>query len=89
MLVLNGKIKTVYVSDRNPDSPDHINNQPLAVREAVEAMCKEIGHGLTLKNLTDDDSSGSLRMCFNIYSLDKWRKSFIYQGNMNFKEDLW
>lgn len=89
MLVINGKIKTVYVSDRNPHSPDHINNQPLAVREAVEKMCAEIGHRLTLKNLTDDDSSGSLRMCFNIYALDKWRKSFKYEGNKSFKQDLW
>ena len=88
-LVVNGKIKTVYVSDRNPTSPDHINNQPLAIKEAVEKMCLEIGHGLTLKNLTEDDENGSLRMCFNIYSLDKWRKAFIYQGNNLFKNDLW
>ena len=52
-------------------------------------MCKEIGHGLTLKNLTDDDENGSLRMCFNLYSLAKWAKNFEYAGNDQYKEDLW
>ena len=59
------------------------------VKEAVEKLCEEIGHGLTLKNLTDDDENGSLRMCFNIYALDKWRKTFTYEGNTKFKEELW
>lgn len=88
-IVVNGKMKSVYVSSRNPDSPDHINNQSKAVKEAVEKLCEEIGHGLTLKNLTDDDENGSLRMCFNIYALDKWRKTFTYEGNTKFKEELW
>lgn len=89
MLVINGKIKSVYVSNRNEMSPDHIKNQSLAVREAVEALCKKIGHGLTLKNLTDDDENGSLRMCFNLYSLNEWRKNFKYIGSDVFKEELW
>lgn len=87
-IVINGKVKTVYVSNRNPDSPDHITNQPLAVREAVEELCKEIGHGIELKHLLEDDN-GSLRMIFNLYALDKWRKEFEYKGNTLFKESLW
>ena len=89
MLVVNGKIKTVYVSDRHPDSDDHINNQTKAVKDAVEKICKEVGHGITLKNLVEDDTNGSLRMLFNLYSLNDWKKSFKYRGTEEFKEDLW
>ena len=88
MLVVNGKIKSVYVSNRNPDSPEHISNQPLAIKEAIEKECKEIGYGYTLDALINDDS-GALRPIWNLIQLDKWRKSFEYQGNNLFKEDLW
>lgn len=88
MLIVNGKIKSVYVSNRNPDAPDHITNANLAVREAVEKMCEKVGHGITLKDLLEDDN-GSLRMIFNLYSLDEWRKNFKYQGSNEFKQDLW
>lgn len=88
MLVVNGKIKTVYVSNRNPDSPDHINNQPQAIKDAIEQECKYIGHGFTIDALINDDS-GSLRPIWNLIELDKWRKSFKYEGNNLFKNDLW
>ena len=87
MLVLNGKIKSVYVSDRNPDSPDHINNQPLAVREAVDKICKEVGHGITLDDLVND-SKGGLRAIFNLYSLHDWMSQFKYEGNDMYAVDL-
>lgn len=89
MLVVNGKIKTVTVSDRQLLSADHINNQPIAIREAVEKMCQKIGHGITLKSLVEEDSTGSLRMLFNIYSLNTWKKDFEYIGTDTFKEELW
>lgn len=88
MLVVNGKIKTVYVSNRNPQAPDHINNQSSAVREAVERMCDEIGHGITLQHLIDDEK-GNLRPIFNLYSLHKWMVNFKYEGNTCFKTELW
>ena len=88
MLVVNGKIKTVYVSNRNPQAPDHINNQSSAVREAVEKMCDEIGHGITLQHLIDDEK-GNLRPIFNLYSLHKWMVNFRYEGNTCFKTELW
>lgn len=88
MIVVNGKIKTIYVSNRNPDSPDHINNQPLAIKEAIENECKKIGHGFTLDALTNDEN-GSLRPIWNLIVLDQWRKSFKYEGNNLFKNDLW
>ena len=88
MVVVNGKVKTIYVSNRNPNSPDHINNQPLAVREAVDKICKEIGHGITLKDLVEDEK-GNLRPIFNLYSLHKWMSSFKYEGTTSFKADLW
>ena len=88
MLVVNGKIKTVYVSNRNPESPDHINNQSPAVKEAVEKMCKEVGHGITLQHLIDDEKGG-LRPIFNLYSLHKWMSDFEYLGDTSFKQDLW
>lgn len=88
IIVMNGKVKSVYVSNRNPNAQDHINNQNLAVRESVEKICKEIGHGITLQHLLDDEK-GSLRMLFNLYSLDKWRKEYKYEGNNSFKVELW
>ena len=87
MIVVNGKIKTVYVSNRNPDSPEHINNQSPAIREAIEKECINIGHGFTIDALVNDDS-GSLRPIWNLIALDKWRKSFKYEGNDLFKVDL-
>ena len=89
MIVVNGKIKTVTVSDRQKLSPDHINNQPKAVKEAVDKVCKKIGHGFTLKSLTEEDEKGSLRIAFNLYSLNDWKQSFQYKGTQEFKEDLW
>lgn len=89
MLIVNGKTKTVYVSDRNPMDPDHILNQPLAVREAVEAIIHRIGHGLTLNDLIYNDPKGTLRTCFNIYSLNDWIQNMRYEGNNLFKESLW
>lgn len=88
MIVVNGKIKTVYVSNRNLNSPDHINNQPKALQEAVEKLCTEMGHGITLQSLIDDDK-GAIRPLFNLISLNKWKQNFKYIGNTSFKEDLW
>ncbi|MBQ3420765.1 MAG: hypothetical protein IJH34_03685 [Romboutsia sp.] len=89
MLVINGKVKTVYVSDRNMLSPDHINNQPLAVREAVEQECRRVGHGLTLNDLIYNDPKGQYRALFNLYSLSDWSDNFTYEGTDVYKEDLW
>lgn len=88
MIVVNGKIKTTYVSNRNELSADHIKNQPEAVRAAVEKKCKEIGHGITLDALMNDDN-GSLRIAFNLYALNEWKQNFKYIGTQEFKEDLW
>ena len=88
MIIVNGRIKSIYVSNRNLNSPDHINNQPLAIREAVEKECKEMGHGITLQSLIDDDK-GAIRPLFNLISLNKWKQNFKYLGNEDFKEDLW
>lgn len=87
-LVIGAKIKTVYVSNRNPHDPDHITNQSPAVKQAVEDMCHKIGHGITLQALLDDDK-GNLRPLVNLYSLDEWRKSFVYKGTTSFKKSLW
>lgn len=88
MIVVNGKIKTIYVSNRNLDAPDHINHQPLAVKEAVDKLCQEFGHGFSVEALVNDDK-GSLRPLFNLMSLNRWKQSFTYEGNQMFKEDLW
>lgn len=88
MIVVNGKIKTVYVSNRNLNSPDHINHQPLAIKEAVQKLCDEFGHGLTVEALVNDDK-GSLRPLFNLFTLNKWKQSFEYEGNKMFKNELW
>ena len=59
MLVVNGKIKQVYVSDRNKTSPDHYINQPTAVKEAEAEMCEKIGHGIKIKHLLEEDTNGN------------------------------
>lgn len=88
MVIVNGKIKTVYVSNRNLNSPDHINNQPKAIRDSIENVCKEMGHGITLQSLIDDDK-GNIRPLFNLISLNKWKESFKLNYVKTFKEDLW
>lgn len=88
MIVVNGKIKTVYVSNRNLNSPDHINHQPLAIKEAVEKEVKKFGHGLTVQALIDDDK-GSLRPLFNLFSLNQWKQNFQLEVDSSYKEDLW
>ena len=87
-VIVNDKIKSIYVSNRNPNAPDHITNQPLAIQEAVAKIVSDIGHGLTLKDLLEDEN-GALRICFNIYSINKWCREFVYKGTDEFKEDLW
>lgn len=88
MIVVNGKIKSIYVSNRNLDDPDHILHQPAAVQEAVEQVCRDLGHGFTIDALVNDDK-GALRPLFNLMSLNRWKQSFIYEGNQMFKETLW
>lgn len=88
MIVINGKIKTVYVSNRNLNSPDHINQQSPAIREAIEKECKELGYGITIQSLIDDEK-GAIRPLFNLLSLNKWKQNFKYEGTNDFKESLW
>ena len=88
MLVVNGKAKTICVSDRKKLDKEYILNQSPAVIDEVNKICKEMGHGITLESLLDD-SDGKLRICFNLYSLHNWMKNFNYEGNDFFKEDLW
>ena len=88
MLVVNGKIKTVIVSNRQKLSDDYILNQPATVIDEVDNMCKKIGHGITLQSLIDDEK-GELRGIFNLYSLHDWMCNFKYIGTQEFKEDLW
>lgn len=88
MIVVNGKIKSIYVSNRNLEAPDHINHQPAAIKEAVEKICQELGHGFSIEALVNDDK-GALRPLFNLMSLNKWKQSFVYEGNEMFKEVLW
>jgi hypothetical protein len=89
MLVVNGKVKSIYVSDRHMDSSDHILNQPQAIKEAVEEECKRIGHGLTLNDLIYNDPKGQYRALFNLFSLHEWSSNFVYEGTDQFKESLW
>ena len=89
MIPMNGKMKTIYVSDRNTLSPEHIYNQSKAVQDDVSRLRADIGHGMTLKNLCEDDPKGDLKMLFNLYALNTWKKNFKYEGDTQFKEELW
>lgn len=89
MIPTNGKLKTIYISDRNLEVRDHIYNQSQGVIDAVSKICEKIGHGMTLENLYKDDPHSYLKMFFNLYALDEWRKNFKYEGSHEYKEDLW
>ena len=75
MIVINGKIKTVVASSRQLINPDHLKYQPKAVKDEFDRICAMIGHGVTVQSLIDDIDDG-LRMIFNLYSLNEWRKNF-------------
>lgn len=64
-----------------------IINSP-AVKKAVEDACKKMGHGMSIEALVNDDR-GALRPLFNLFQLNEWKKSFVYRGNDDVKEDLW
>lgn len=89
LLCVNHAIKQVYVSNRNPDHPNHFNNLSVSVQDEVRKICAEIGHGISIDNLINDDENGALRCIFNLYSLDKWRKEFQFNGNKLYSADLW
>ena len=54
MLVVNGKAKTICVSDRKKLDKEYILNQSPAVIDEVNKICKEMGHGITLESLVND-----------------------------------
>lgn len=89
LIPVNGKVKTILVSDRKKTDPLHIYNQPQAIRNAVEKECEEIGYGLNVHELVENDETGKRRMLFNLFSLNKWRINFKYSGNNIFKQNLW
>lgn len=84
----NNKMKLVYVSDRDKNSNNHINNKNVTLRKYVDDMCKTIGHGLTLEALSQDPN-GALRGIFNLYVINDWANNFKFKGNDLFKSELW
>lgn len=88
IIVVNGRAKRVYVSERGQAEADHINNQSDAVKQAVEHVCNRIGHGITLEQLCKDECS-YLRSIFNLYSLDEWRRDFNCEYCNTTKQELW
>lgn len=88
MLVINGNIKTVYVSNRNPLSPDHYNFQSQAIKDAINDFAKQLNCGLTVEDLLNDEN-GSYRMIWNLYALHQWSSTFKYENEEIYKEDLW
>lgn len=89
LIVNNGRIDVVCVSDRQLGSPNHILNKSKALQEAVEKECQRIGKGLTLNDLIYNDPTATLRKTFNLYSLHDWAMNYQYAGTDEFKEDLW
>lgn len=88
LVVVNSRTKSINVSNRDLLNPNHINNQPLSVRQAIDDVCAKFGHGLTLQKIVEDDK-GDYRALFNLFSLNEWKKNFKYVGTPEFKEDLW
>lgn len=89
LIPVNGKVKTILVSNRKLTDPTHIYNQPQAIKDAVENICNKIGYGLNIKELVENDDTGRRRMLFNLFSLNDWRINFKYEGTNLFKQDLW
>ena len=88
MIIVNGKIKTIYVSNRNLNSDEHIYHQNQAIKDTVETWCKKFGYGLSIDALVNDDK-GNYRMVWNLLMLNEWRNNFNYEGSQEFKQDLW
>lgn len=86
LLPRNGTAKLINVSDKLEFSGDHIKDKSPFIKEDIEKMCAEIGHGLTLEHLAE---SHAYRQVFNLYSLNKWKQNFVYKGTRDFKEELW
>ena len=87
-IVVDGKMKTFYVSDRQPNIHNHIDKMSPAVKDAIEEVCKKIGHGLTLESLCGGGTN-YLRHIFNLYVLNDWANNFEFKGNNMFKNSLW
>ena len=77
---------SVYVSDRNPDDPGHVNNLSPAVREDINKICEK--YGFTLKDIVED-TSGQSRALFNLCSLKEWADHYEYRGTDEYLESLW
>lgn len=88
IIVINGRAKRVYVSERGQMEPDHISNQSEAVKHKVSEVCERIGHGITLDYLCKDEYQ-YLRAIFNLYSLDEWRRNFKCDYCSTVKQELW
>ena len=85
---IKGKLKTIYVSDRNKSNPNYFYNLSKASQDAVREFCSSIGKGLTIEHLLEEKYTNA-RFIFNLYTLDKWRKNFIYKGNSQVHCELW
>ena len=82
--------KTILVSDRKIYDDEHIYNQPEEIKQVVQKICDYIGHGLTVKDLVENDPVGKFRTIFNLYSLNNWRIAFKGAKETTFtKTSLW
>jgi len=77
---------TVYVSNRNLNDPQHINNLSPAVKKTVADMCTK--YGLNLDEMIADDKPYP-RAIFNLRSLHDWATNYEYKGTDEFEESLW
>lgn len=89
LIPVKSSIKAIIVSNRKKLDSDHIYNQPKEIQNVVNNLCEEIGYGLTLEELVENDDNGSRRLIFNLYSLNKWRINFKFSNKLLLKESLW
>lgn len=85
---IDGTLKSILVSNRRLKDKNHLMYQNKAVKDAVQEVCDEIGHGLTLDSLYNNDN-GDLRPIINLYTLSKWSRDFEFKGDNKFKYSLW
>lgn len=74
----------IYISDRNLDDPDHINNKPLEIREHIENYLKEkIGLGFKSMTETVEQQPVICPKCNNEFGIDIKQQAYKARNYTN------
>lgn len=88
LIPIRDKVRAFRCGNRCMLDNNHILNQQADIKAEAERICKLMGHGMSLDALVNEEKN-HLKLLFNLYSLNEWRKKFEYKGNDFYKVDLW